>query len=62
MKLVAGEPSCQQHASSINSIFTVFKRLIVLHGLDSLMQPKRPLSALIANAKFLSSQAVKLHT
>lgn len=42
--------------------FTALKRLIMLHGLDSLMQPKKPLSALIANANVLSSQAVKLHT
>ena len=37
------------------------KRLIVLHGLDSLMQLKKPLSALIANVNLLSSQVVKLH-
>lgn len=37
-------------------------RLIVLHGLDSFMQPKKPLSTLIANANVLPLQAVKLHT
>lgn len=57
-KPVAGEPSCQHHSSATKSSFIALKRLIVLHGLDSLMHPKKPLSALIANANALPTQAV----